>query len=78
MEQEQEMNQEQLEAFWNSKMSEAKKHLKKLSKNELIRTVVNMSVQAYRQQAYIEQLVSKIQPVEQEVSSEDVITDTAD
>jgi predicted Holliday junction resolvase-like endonuclease len=54
------MSQEELAAFWQQKMAEAKRHLKKSSKNDLIRTVINMSVRTYELESIIEKLQGDI------------------
>lgn len=52
----QKLTQEQAEAQFNRTVAEQKRVLKTLSKNQLIRIVVDMSVRAFYQQARIEEL----------------------
>ena len=61
---EQNMNEEQLQAFWKQSIADAKKHLKACSKNELVRTVIALQIEKYN-------LVTQLQKLT-EASSENV------
>jgi len=71
---EQELTREQAESLFQQKIAEQRRQLKTLSKNQLIRVVIDMSVRAFYQQAHLEELEGRLN--ENSTKSTDTITES--